>query len=181
MGCIGLWRHGLHHDGHEAVESATELRALAVEHALSLDEGVDAVDAAGGGISLQAEGRNGEAVENILAGHQEADVGTSRQRQPLVDLEATDHARLQILISHHVTLELVESRDLCTLQVLLRRCVVLGLHIAELETLCGHLRLHLRMALAGGGQNMAFNGASMAAGMGQGGKVVARRQDRYVS
>mmetsp|Transcript_90724 Transcript_90724/g.234265 ORF Transcript_90724/g.234265 Transcript_90724/m.234265 type:complete len:210 (+) Transcript_90724:141-770(+) len=132
VGRVGLGRDGLDDDGHEAVQGAAELGALAVENALALDEGRDAVDAARRRVGLDAQGRDGEAVEHILAGDQEADVRTRGQRQALVDLEVADHARLQVLIRHQVALELVERRDLGSLEVLLRSRVVLRPHVADL-------------------------------------------------
>eukprot|EP00413_Alexandrium_margalefii_P013556 CAMPEP_0204531568 /NCGR_PEP_ID=MMETSP0661-20131031/11242_1 /ASSEMBLY_ACC=CAM_ASM_000606 /TAXON_ID=109239 /ORGANISM="Alexandrium margalefi, Strain AMGDE01CS-322" /LENGTH=276 /DNA_ID=CAMNT_0051537733 /DNA_START=32 /DNA_END=859 /DNA_ORIENTATION=+ len=133
VGRVGLRRDGLDHDGHEAVEGAAELGALAVEDALALDEGGDAVDPARGGVRLDAEGGHGPAVEHVLAGHKEADVRPRGQRQALVHLEVPHHARLQVLVRHEVALELVEGRDLRALEVLLGRGVVLGLHVLELR------------------------------------------------
>eukprot|EP00416_Gambierdiscus_australes_P037449 CAMPEP_0171104174 /NCGR_PEP_ID=MMETSP0766_2-20121228/60158_1 /TAXON_ID=439317 /ORGANISM="Gambierdiscus australes, Strain CAWD 149" /LENGTH=147 /DNA_ID=CAMNT_0011564749 /DNA_START=92 /DNA_END=535 /DNA_ORIENTATION=+ len=131
MSRVGLGRHGLHDDRHEAVERATELRALAVEDALALDEGVDAVDAPGGRIRLDAQRRHREAVEHVLPCDEEADVRACGHRQALVDLQIAVHARLQVLVGHKIALELVEGGDFSTLKVLLRRGVVLSLDILQ--------------------------------------------------
>merc|ERR1719491_2323396 len=95
MGSVGLWGYRLHDDGHEAMESATELGALAIEDALALDE---AVDAPWGRVCLHAQSGNGEAVQHILPSDQKADVSSRRQSQTLINLEITHHAGLQVLV-----------------------------------------------------------------------------------
>mmetsp|Transcript_66725 Transcript_66725/g.206346 ORF Transcript_66725/g.206346 Transcript_66725/m.206346 type:complete len:220 (-) Transcript_66725:45-704(-) len=132
VGRVGLRGDGLHHDGHEAVERAAELRALPVEDTLPLDEGVDAVDAARGRVGLNAQGWHRPAVEHVLPRHEEADVRARGEGQALVDLQVAHHAGLQVLVRHEVALELVERGDLGPLEVLLRGGVVLRLHVLEL-------------------------------------------------
>merc|ERR1712087_370508 len=104
--CLG--RHSLDDNGHETVESAAQLGALPVKDTLPLDESVDPVDSARSGVCLDTQSGNRESVQDVLASDQETDVRSRGKRQALVDLQVADHARLQILISHQVALELVE-------------------------------------------------------------------------
>merc|ERR1719422_3055720 len=130
---IGLRRHGLHDDGHEAMQGPTELGALPVEDALALDEGVDAVDAARRGVRLDAERGHREAVEDVLPRDEEADVSAGRQSESFVHLEITHHAWLQVLVRDQVALELVERGNLGPVQVLLGSGVVLRLDVLHLR------------------------------------------------
>merc|ERR1719291_1562150 len=119
MGSINLGRNSFNHNWHEPVQCTAKLRALSVENALTLDESGDAVQTAGGAVCLDAERENSEVVEHILSCAEETDVGSSWQGQPLVYFKLSHHAGFQILIRHKVALELVERRNLSTLQVLL--------------------------------------------------------------
>ena len=63
---------------------AAEFRALAVISALLLNPHPGFPQAAGNGVQLDAEGRHGPGMENIVGGHQQADIGIDRNDDGLV-------------------------------------------------------------------------------------------------
>eukprot|EP00983_Pelagomonas_calceolata_P029404 921339-Pelagomonas_calceolata.AAC.9 len=73
----------------------SQLRALAIEHALSVDAQPDLIQTARDGITLHSQGRHSPAVEHIRGGDQHADQGVGGQHQALIHLQQPQLAGLR--------------------------------------------------------------------------------------
>jgi len=117
------------------MQCAAQLRALAVENALTLDEGMRLVETSGHTIHLDTNARQSPGVNDIGSGAQETDMSTRWQCETLVHFDHTNHTGLQVIIRDQIRLELVVGWDFGTIEVFFGRDVVFGGDVLELGLL----------------------------------------------